>query len=409
LTAEDLNGDGKSDLIANAYNGNGFIYQNVSSQAGPLSFTNTGLALSPASTAYSLVVGDLDLDGRPDIVRGGDDGGNIQTIYIFRNTSTSSTISFATAVNVTSNSTSSRVIVIGDIDGDGRPDLITANDNANHLSILRNATTNPGAISFTSAYTFAAAGGSNSEGVALADFNGDGKLDLAIGNYSLNTISVLPNIAVSGTIGSGSFGTVVTIACSANPRVLAAGDVNGDGLPDLVAVSQANPGTLMVFYNKSSSGGGMAFTGNFTYSTGANVSWHPFLALGDLNTDGMQDIVTVNRNLSNSSSIAVFLNKIITPPIFITDFTPKQGTLSPTTTITITGSGFNTTSANNVVFFGTARALTVTALSSTQLQVVVPTGANYQYISVSNLVTNQKAYSEAPFVETYETPVGSFN
>ena len=84
----------------------------------------------------------------------------------------------------------------------------------------------------------------------------------------------------------------------------------------------------------------------------------------------------------------------------ISSFSPARGPLG--TTVIITGTNFNTTSASNTVFFGATQA-TVTGATSTSLTVTVPYGANYQYISVTNLAYNTTGYSAVPFVVTFPT------
>ena len=95
------------------------------------------------------------------------------------------------------------------------------------------------------------------------------------------------------------------------------------------------------------------------------------------------------------ASICAFAQ--VTPTI--SSFSPGSGSLG--ITVTITGTNFNTTSASNTVFFGATQATSVTATSSTQLIVAVPKGANYQYISVTNLASNLTAYSAIPFIVTF--------
>ncbi len=82
----------------------------------------------------------------------------------------------------------------------------------------------------------------------------------------------------------------------------------------------------------------------------------------------------------------------------ITSFSPASGNVG--TTVTITGSNFNTSFANNIVFFGATKA-TVSAGSATSLTVAVPTGATYQPISVTNINTGLTAFSAVPFITTF--------
>src|SRR5690242_7957054 len=88
-------------------------------------------------------------------------------------------------------------VAVGDFNGDGKPDLAIANLRSGTVSVLLN-TTSPGATtpSFAPQQTFATDSDPNS--VVVGDFNGDGKLDLAIANEGSNTVSVLLNTTSAG-------------------------------------------------------------------------------------------------------------------------------------------------------------------------------------------------------------------
>ena len=88
---------------------------------------------------------------------------------------------------------------------------------------------------------------------------------------------------------------------------------------------------------------------------------------------------------------------VIAQPI-ITSFSPMSGPIG--TVVTITGTNFNLTSENNIVFFGSTRALVNTA-NSTSLEVTVPSGASYEPISVTDLSTSLTAYSSKVFNVTF--------
>jgi hypothetical protein len=160
-------------------------------------------------------------------------------------------------------------VTLADVSGDGRPDLVVANFNSSTVSVLLNMT-RPGATtpSFAAQQTFAT--GSEPFSVAVADFNGDGKPDLAVANQISSTVSVLLNNVVPITLsGSPAAGTVVdvliAVGAGGGPEVkvfdaggtqvadffaydpgfqggvrVAIGDVNGDGVPDLIVA--AGPG-----------------------------------------------------------------------------------------------------------------------------------------------------------------------
>src|SRR5476651_1208612 len=88
----------------------------------------------------------------------------------------------------------------------------------------------------------------------------------------------------------------------------------------------------------------------------------------------------------------------------VTSFTPASGPVG--TSVTITGTNFNTTTANNIVFFGATMA-PVSAATTTSLTVTVPAGATYQPISVLNAGTSLTGYSASPFAITFTPSKGA--
>ncbi|MDE3142911.1 MAG: IPT/TIG domain-containing protein, partial [Bacteroidota bacterium] len=102
------------------------------------------------------------------------------------------------------------------------------------------------------------------------------------------------------------------------------------------------------------------------------------------------------------ASVLLMTNSLIAQPT-ITSFTPLSGTVG--TSVTITGTNFNTTASNNIVFFGATKA-SVSIASATSLTVTVPTGATYAPISVLNTGTALAAYSMANFNPTFSPSQG---
>jgi hypothetical protein len=90
-------------------------------------------------------------------------------------------------------------VTVADVNGDGRPDLISANSNTNKLSVVTNSS--GGHFVFVSSPVI----GSGSYSVAAADVNGDGKVDLVCANQSGNTLSVLVNApTLTSTLSTNS-------------------------------------------------------------------------------------------------------------------------------------------------------------------------------------------------------------
>jgi hypothetical protein len=132
--------------------------------------------------------------------------------------------------------------------------------------------------------------GNNPIGVALADFDGDGKLDAVTSNYNGGNIGVMKGN------GDGTFGAATLYASPNNPFHVAVADLNGDTKPDVV-VTRYNGSAVMVFLNKNDGTG--ALHPGVNYATAAQPHR---LVLADLNGDGRLDIATANRS-SNSVSV----------------------------------------------------------------------------------------------------------
>ena len=187
------------------------------------------------STAY-IAIGDLDGDGKSDIAAV---NSSTNTVSLFRNTSTWGVInsgSFAAKVDFVTGWFPMSV-VIGDLDGDGKPELISANSyngaGGNSVSVLRNTSSSGiiNASSFAANVEFAT--GKSPYSVAIGDIDGDGKPDICTGNNGAYSVSVLRNTSSSGVINAGSFAAHVDFNTGTSPFSIAISDIDGDGKPDL--------------------------------------------------------------------------------------------------------------------------------------------------------------------------------
>jgi hypothetical protein len=303
LAGGDLDGDSLPDLAICSTGNQFLVYKNVSTLGGSISFSS---AISPigSTTFYSVAINDLDADGRPDVVMGGNTG---SAVYIFRNTSNSTTLSFSAAITNYTIISTGYALAVGDIDGDGKPDLVTANDYSTaNISILRNTSSGPGVITFAPSINFNS-GSHQSRGLSLGDFNGDGKLDIATSNRPNGAVvMVRPNTAVSGTIDSNSLGAYVQLSTAGSyAEAVAIGDINGDGKPDIVSAADNNgssPAVISVFKNTTTSTLiRFAAYDTYTEATGNSRSEINDVQLADLNNDGLLDVVRTNYNSNNLS------------------------------------------------------------------------------------------------------------
>jgi hypothetical protein len=174
-------------------------------------------------------------------------------------------------------------VVAADVNGDGAPDLIWANSLDNTFFVLTNNYNNSGRFFIMTQLSV----GNGPAFVAAADVNGDGKLDLITANEGDDTLTVVTNN------GSGVFGFNSTIHVGSDPLQLIAVDLNGDGKMDLVsALTGGYPtysGGLVLFTNNGSG----VLISNAMLNTGAPTVC---AAAADLNGDGHVDLIAANGN-----------------------------------------------------------------------------------------------------------------
>ena len=298
VTAADLNGDGKPDLIvANVGSNTVSVLLNTTA---PGATTPSFAAQQPFATGSfppSVTAADLNGDGQPDLIVANRFS---YTVSVLLNTTVLAINSPAFAAQQASATGSNPVSVTSaDLNGDGKPDLIVANTNSNTVSVLLN-TTAPGATtpSFAAQQTFATGGYPVS--VTAADLNGDGKPDLIVANYHSNTVSVLLNTTAPGAT-TPSFAAQQTFATGSDPRFVTAADLNGDGKPDLIVANRVS-NTVSVLLNTTAPGATTAsFAAQQTFATGNPRS----VTAADVNGDGKPDLIVANLD---SDTVSVLLN-----------------------------------------------------------------------------------------------------
>ena len=125
--------------------------------------------------------------------------------------------------------------------------------------------------------------------VAVGDFNGDGKPDLVVANLGSNTVSVLLGN------GDGTFQPAVNYGAGFQPSSVAVGDFNGDGKPDLVVANHGSNTVSVLLGN-----GDGTFQAAVSFSAGTNAY---SASVGDFNRDGKPDLTVANFGSINVSML----------------------------------------------------------------------------------------------------------
>jgi YD repeat-containing protein len=270
VAVADLDGDGFPDLIAT--NGTNANVSVVLASGG-----GTELRFAVGSSPAAVCVTDVNGDGKLDLVTANTYSSDVSVLLgngdgTFQTQQRFAAISYPTSVSV------------GDLNGDGKVDLVTSTNGggANNLAVLFG--NGDGTFQLPQLLQV----GSGTRGTALADVNGDGKLDIiAANNYSDDVSVLLGN-------GDGTFQPQLTIALGdVNPRAVKVADVDGDGNLDILTANDAGSISLLL-----GNGDGTFVSPQHFVTGGLSRS----LYVADLNGDGKPDVVTAD-NLRNELSV----------------------------------------------------------------------------------------------------------
>ncbi|RZK92611.1 MAG: hypothetical protein EOO98_02535, partial [Pedobacter sp.] len=398
----DINGDGKSDIITQK--GKKVIIYLNTSKLGTVSLSGKKEITAVGDGVEVSSITDMDNDGKPDLIvtirySQPDSGGwPVESIYkqsILLNTTPAGgqTPTFSGNYEITSGSIYTAFISkFGDIDGDGRADLIS------FKKVSLNQST-PGNLQFAAETTMGSL-----DNFVIADIDLDGKNDII--ETGTTRIRIFHNISTSGTINTSSFETPISLPHPINLEgsgIIFLSDIDGDGRLDIWLT---NPGPqytnhpVLVYRNNTTPGSitSTSLSQNFDmvplfkFPTGVGIT-----NIADIDGDGKSDLIT--QNYSNSvggfNVMQYHIIKTSASAPSIVSFSPLSGQAG--TVITINGTNFGAGASNNIVRFENGLKGTITNATETTITVTAPAGAMTGNLSVLNISTGLVTKSKNAF------------
>jgi VCBS repeat protein len=282
VVAGDFNGDGIVDLAGQDPWVNGPPAALVVLGKGDGTF---GAPIRISCVCRVLAVGDFNGDGKADLLVTEVPEPDVTIVVLLGNGD--GTFAPSSTANMVTQASSVSFGLAADVDGDGNLDVVLGMNNEGSDIIDVVAGNGDGTFRFETSTVFAA--GKGPLGGAVGDLDGDGRKDIVVANHEGHSLSILLNQGGTFTFSADE----LALDRSANDVAIA--DVNRDGNPDLVvAMSDAATFNFTVGYAYVLFGGG---TGRFAppvaYPT-APGAWR--IVLGDLTRDGILDIATANRS-----------------------------------------------------------------------------------------------------------------
>ena len=279
----DVNGDGGQDVVAANYSSNTVsVFLNA---------LGTGQLKAPVAYATgtgpsSLAIADVDNDGKQDLIVANMTAGSVSVLLGNGDGTFKAASSYSVLPAGTTGTPSPSSVTAGDVDNDGKVDLVVANSALSTVSILRGD--GKGGFTATASVAVGRAPGT----VALARFTSGNNLDIVTSNKNGQSVS----IALGN--GNGTFQAAKSFSAGPVPQSLVARDVDGDGKTDVVVCNNVSSSGIRLM---KGNGDGTLQTAVFFAGAMSPIN----LCVGDFNKDGRPDVATSNVG---SEDVGIYLN-----------------------------------------------------------------------------------------------------
>jgi Bacterial Ig-like domain (group 3)/FG-GAP-like repeat len=324
-SADDLNNDGFLEIVsANCGFNDLVIYVNNGDGTFQPGVTYAYGANSPYLMGEAITIADVNGDGNKDIISSNFDGGDV-TVLLGKGDGTVS----LPAVGYSTGGSPHTSALVADFNGDGFMDIVVPDDNFSFAYLQ-----GYGDGTFRAAMDFFSpvpdTGRAFSEVIASADLNGDGYADVVVGNCCDGSIG----ITVFLSLPDGSLGPGANYGTNGSLTSVAIADFNGDGIPDIAALDLGSSNGVQIFYGNSTPRGTFT-TGPSYYTNGSGA--------GGIKNGAFNQIVTGNfnqtaRNQDGQTDIAVANYADNTVSVLLNDGSGK-GTFLPAVTYTLSAGG----------------------------------------------------------------------
>ena len=395
FTSGDMDVDGKPDLVS----ADGKIISIIRNSSTPGNINFDPRVIIPSGPNTSQVfLEDIDGDHKSDMISSSTFD---ESFVVFRNTSVPGNLSFAQKVSF---GQTPAVLYTGDIDNDGKKDVFTMI--ADTVYIYRNSS-NIGTVSFALPVPIFAGYSSVDSRLSTNDLDGDGKVEIIVGNFDLSSFSILKN---SSTPGNISFLPNVDLEGPESPYIITSGDMDMDGKQDIVVfnsdygasifrniIGTAGPSILSFTPVSCSTGDTIHITGErLNNATAITLGGTPASAFTILSpNDAIVEVgpgSSGNVGITTPAGISALHGFVFGEAPVISGVSPMTAT--PGKLISINGANFTGITS---VKFGGFEASSFTINSSTSITAIVNTGGGSGDIKISN-TTDTAIYPGFSFI-----------